>query len=88
MDCPADPAVFDVEFYAPTRENILNMAAWMERRMGVEAARAQARAFALTKTVRGRDFWFAVTEILGGDTAGWRTSGWQTQFSVHGDRNG
>lgn len=58
--------------YAPSRENVHDMAAWMRKREGVRKARSRARWFALHDTMRGRDFWFAVTEILGGDTTGWR----------------
>jgi hypothetical protein len=55
-----------------TRDEIYDAVAWIRGRFPQRVGRDYARRLALSGTVRGRDFWFAVTEILGGDVTGWR----------------
>lgn len=58
-----------------SREDIVDAARWIRQRVSLSQARGYARRLALSNnTIRGRDFWFAVTEILGGDTKEWRQS--------------
>ena len=55
-----------------TREEIYEEANYLRQKIGIQRARLVAREMATHRTISGRDFWFAVTEILGGDTRGWR----------------
>lgn len=58
---------------AYSRAAVYEIVEWMKKKYTPEEARAKARGFATSNnTERGPDFWFAVTEILGGDTTGWR----------------
>lgn len=69
---------FEIERSFPPRRvysvtDVHEIVEWMRKKYPIEEARKRARDFATApNTERGPDFWFAVTNILGGDTTGWR----------------